>query len=350
MIPLKKIVIKKLVVDSNSNILKTIQIINDSSIKIVFVVNKKNNEFIGTVTDGDIRRGLLKGININSKLSSVTYKKPIFLNYNKFSYELLKKKFSETGQEFIPILKNKKIFKIFRNIDKIKQRPNKILDNSIVIMAGGYGKRLKSLTKKSPKPLLRYKDKPLIEHIVNKASNQGAKNFFITVHYLKDKIKKYFNKNRNQEIKVNFINEPKPLGTVGGIKYLKNTKKSFILINCDVISDINYSNLLNYHNKRKNSYLTIGVKNFKYKNPYGVIKSKNSKFLSFIEKPSIDFEINAGIYVFSPKLIEIVKKNKILEINDLVEFLIKKNKRINVYPIIEDWRDFGEDVINLKGY
>ncbi len=350
MIPLKKIIIKKLTVDSNSNILKTIKILNDSSIKIVFVTSNKNKKFIGTVTDGDIRRGILRGININSKLSSVAYKKPIFLNYNKFSYELLKKKFSETGQEFIPILKKKKIFKIFRNINKIKQKPNKTLDNPIVIMAGGYGKRLKPLTKNTPKPLLRYKDKPLIEHIVNKASNQGAKNFFITVYYLKNKIKKYFSKRRDQEIKINFINEPKPLGTVGGIKYLKNAKKSLILINCDVISDINYSNLLNYHNKRKNSYLTIGVKNFKYKNPYGVIKSKNSKFLSFIEKPSIDFEINAGIYVFSPKLIDIIRKNKILEINHLVEFLVKKNRRINVYPIIEDWRDFGEDVKNLKVY
>jgi dTDP-glucose pyrophosphorylase len=349
-IALKKIVIKKLTVDLNSNILKTIKILNDSIIKIVFVINKKNNNFIGTVTDGDIRRGLLKGININSKLSSVVYKKPIYINFVKFSPEAIKKKFSETGQEFIPILKDKKIVKIFRNIDKITLKPNKAIDNPVVIMAGGLGKRLKSLTKNSPKPLLRYNDKPLIEHIVSKASNQGAKNFFITVFYLKNKIKKYFAKRKNAEIKVNFIDEPKPLGTVGSIKYLKNIKKSFILINCDVISDINYLNILGYHNKRTDSYLTIGVKNFKYKNPYGVIKSKNSKFLSFIEKPSIDFEINAGIYVFNPRLIDIVKKNKILELNDLVDFLVKKNKRINVYPIIEDWRDFGEDIKNLKEY
>ena len=350
MIALNIIVIKKLTVDLNSNILKTIKILNDSTIKIVFVINKKNDKFIGTVTDGDIRRGLLRGININSKLSSVVYKKPIFVNFEKFSHEAIKKKFFETGQEFIPILKDKKIIKVFRNIDKISLKPNKVIENPVVIMAGGLGKRLKSLTKNSPKPLLRYKEKPLIEHIVSKASNQGVKNFFITVFYLKNKIKKYFTKRKKEEIKFNFIDEPKPLGTVGSIKYLKNIKKSFILINCDVISDINYSNILGYHNKRTDSYLTIGVKNFKYKNPYGVIKSKNSKFLSFIEKPSIDFEINAGIYVFSPKLIDIVKKNKILELNHLVNFLVKKNKRINVYPIIEDWRDFGEDIKNLKEY
>jgi dTDP-glucose pyrophosphorylase len=347
MIKLKNSIIKKLTVDINSNILRIIKILNESSIKIVFVTNRKKN-FIGTVTDGDIRRGLLKGININSKLSNVVYTKPIYINFTKFSNNALEKKFLDTGQEFIPVLKNKKIFKIFRNANNIKLKPNKTIENSVVIMAGGQGRRLGQLTKNNPKPLLKYNKKALIQHIINKASNQGVKNFFITIFYLKNKIKKYFLKNPNEDININFITEPKPLGTVGAIKYLRNIKKPFILTNCDVISDIDYSNILSYHNKRKNSYLTIGVKNFKYKNPYGVIRSKNSKFLSFIEKPSIDFKINAGIYVFSNKLIDIVKKNKIFELNYLVEFLAKKNKRINIYPIIEDWRDFGEDKINLK--
>ena len=139
------------------------------------------------------------------------------------------------------------------------------------------------------------------------------------------------------------------MGTIGSIGLIKKISNNFIVLNCDVISDVKLPELLRFHKKNR-STLTIGVKHFQYKNPYGVIISKYNKFISFKEKPELNFTINAGIYVFNKKIISIINKFNLKNIEDLIVILKNKNYKILTYPIIENWQDLGQDKENLKRY
>jgi NDP-sugar pyrophosphorylase family protein len=160
-------------------------------------------------------------------------------------------------------------------------------------------------------------------------------------------IKNFILKKKNFSLKIKFLEEHFPLGTIGSIGLIKRISNNFIVLNCDVISDVNLSELLEFHKKNK-SILTIGVKDFQYKNPYGVIVSKKNKFISFEEKPETSFTINTGIYVFNKKLIPIIKKFKLKNIEDLISKLQDEDYKIFTYPIFENWKDFGQDKSKLK--
>jgi NDP-sugar pyrophosphorylase family protein len=216
-------------------------------------------------------------------------------------------------------------------------------------MAGGYGKRLGSLTKRCPKALLRFDDKPLLQHILDHLKKNNLSEVIISVFFLKKMIKNFIYKNKSFSLKIKFVEEKKPLGTIGSIKLVKKITTNFIVMNCDVISDINLAEFLKFHKKKK-SLLTIATKQFQYKNPYGVIVSHNNKFVSFKEKPEIDFSINTGIYAFNKKIITIMNKLNIDNIEDLIIILKNKKHKVFTYPLIENWRDFGSDKKNLKKF
>ena len=164
---------------------------------------------------------------------------------------------------------------------------------------------------------------------------------------MKEKIKKYFKNQNNVNVNFTFLEEKKPLGTIGSLKLIKNITKDFIVLNCDVITDVNLEEMLKFHKLKKN-IMTMGVKKISYQNPYGVIKKKNNSFISFEEKPSINFEINAGVYVFSPTILKIIKKNDLRNIEDLINTLINKNYDISLFPIYEEWLDLGSETKALK--
>ena len=337
--------LKKIIISQDSNILDVIKNINSSNLKIVLVVDNSKN-FIGVINDGDIRRAFLNGYNVNSSIRNIINKSPIFiknlLDINNFT--------SEDFREFpfIPIIKNQKITGLFAtNINqKFIKKNNK---EFVVIMAGGYGKRLGALTKNCPKALLALNNKPLLQHILEYVKNNNFSNIIISVFFLKNMIKNFILKKKKFSLKINFLEEHLPLGTIGSIGLIKSISKNFIVLNCDVIFDINLSELLEFHKKNK-SILTICVKHFQYKNPYGVIISKKNKFISFKEKPETNFTINTGIYVFNKKLIPIIKKSNLKNIEDLISKLQDKNYKILTYPIFGDWRDFGQDKNKLKRY
>ena len=166
--------------------------------------------------------------------------------------------------------------------------------------------------------------------------------------FIKKKIiKNYFKDGTSLAVNISYLEEKKPLGTIGAIGLLKKIYKSFFVFNCDSIVEIDLEDLIKFHNNN-NSIMTIVIKNFKYNNPYGVVKSLNHKFISFEEKPSTNFNINCGIYVFKPAVIKIIKNYKITNIIELINILQKKSHKISVYPIYENWQDFGQNVENLK--
>ena len=330
--------IKKIIISENSKIIDVANNLNASGLKITLIVDKNRN-FLGVITDGDIRRALIKKLKVNDKVKNIINKKAKYINF-----ENLNKKdnvFKFSSLDAIPVIKKKKIYGLFIR-DYLEKNKNlkKIIKNPVVIMAGGFGKRLGNLTKKTPKAMLRFEGKPLLEHILLNAINKNFKNFYFSVFYLKEKIKRYFGNGHKYGINIRYIEENKPLGTIGALKYLNKVNNDFILTNCDVVTNIDFKDILKFHKSNK-SFLTIAVKQFTYKNPYGVINSKGKRFVSFEEKPEIDFRINAGIYVFKPEVIKIIKKNNFKQINEIVDYISLKKYKILLFPLYEHWLDLG---------
>ena len=343
---IKKNILKKITMLESSKIIDVIQNLNASGLKIVLVIDKKKY-FIGIINDGDIRRALLKGLNINDKILSIVNRNCLISNNTENNEEknnILKK----NSINHIPIIKKRKILGLYIQSNNTNL-PVKKIDNDVIVMAGGFGKRLGHLTKKVPKALLKFKEKPLLQHVIENAKNSGFNKFIISIFYLKKLIKIFLKNKKNLNTKIKFIEEKKPLGTIGSIKLIRKVSDNFIVINCDVITNVDLHELLKFHKKR-NAMITIGVKHFKYQNPYGVIISKNNKFMSFQEKPEINFNINAGIYVFNKKIIPIIKKENFKNIEDLIYYLNKKNKKILTFPIFENWKDLGQDKKDLKRF
>lgn len=342
---LDKSSLKKIIIFQDSKILEVIDNLNSSGLRVVLIIDK-NKKFVGIVNDGDIRRAFLNGYNINSSVRHVVNKKPFFvrtvLDINRFSLREL------NTLSYIPIIKNKKVYGLYaQNINSnITKKKNK---EHVVIMAGGYGKRLGALTKKCPKALLKFNKKPLLQHILEHIKKNNFYNIQISVFFLKKMIKNFISKNNYFSLKIKFLEERQPMGTIGSIGLIKKTSNNFIVLNCDVISDVNLNELLRFHKKNR-SILTIGVKQFQYKNPYGVIISKNNRFISFKEKPEFNFTINTGIYIFNKKIIPIINKSNLKNIEDLIVNLRDKNYKILTYPIFENWHDLGQDKKRLKRY
>jgi len=342
---LDKNYLKKIIISQESKILEAINNLNISGLKIVLVVDK-NKKFVGVVNDGDIRRAFSSGYNINSSIRHVVNKKSFFvktiLDINNFSPRELDE-FSH-----IPVIKNNKIYGLYaQNINSnITEKNNK---EHVVIMAGGYGKRLGVLTKKCPKALLKFNNKPLLQHILEYVKKNNFYNIQISLFFLKKMIKNFILKKSHFSLKIKFLEERSPMGTIGSIGLIKKISSNFVVLNCDVISDVNLNELLKFHKKHK-SILTIGIKHFQYKNPYGVIISKKNRFISFKEKPDVNFTINTGIYVFNRKIISIIKKFNLRNIEDLITKLNNNNYKILTYPIFENWHDLGQDKKNLKKY
>jgi dTDP-glucose pyrophosphorylase len=340
--------IKKIIILESSSIFEAINNLNKSQLKIVLIVDKKDF-FVGIINDGDIRRAFLKGYNLNSQVKYILNKKPFIISKN----SQLEKLPSRILDQFssIPIIKNNKIQSLY--VEDSESNPPLVTKSNhhhhIIIMAGGFGRRLGSLTQNCPKALLRYKNKPLLQHILENIKKNNFYNIYISIFFKKKMIKDFIKKNLFSFLKIKFLEEKKPLGTIGSLRLIKKISQNFIVMNCDVLTDINLSELMKFHEKKK-SILTIATKNFEYKNPYGVVLSSKNKFISFKEKPKIDFVINAGIYVFNKKIISIMNKFDINNIEELTVFLKKKKFNVFTYQLFENWRDFGSDKNNLKKF
>ena len=336
--------LKKVILFENSSINDAIKSLNKSGLRVVIILNSKK-EFLGILQDSDIRRSLIKKYKLQSSIRKIINKRSFFIK----SFSDLENVPSSDLKYYnhIPIIKNKKVIGLYIHSLERETNVRSRVYNDAVIMAGGFGKRLGDLTKKIPKPLLYYKNKTLIEHILEHLKKNNFYNIKISVFYLKNKIKDFVKKNKNFKLNIKFIEEKESLGTIGSLGLLKKISRDFIVLNCDAVTSVDLKNFLHFHKKNK-SILTVGIKQFQYKNPYGVIISKNNKFLSFKEKPEINFSINAGIYAFNKKIIQIIKKNNFKSIQSLINYLLKKNHKISTFQIFENWLDLGQDKKNLK--
>ena len=332
--------LEKILVDSNSNAINAIDAINKSKAYIALIVDKEK-KLIGTVTDGDIRRGLLNGKTLDSNVQE-------FMNKNFFSFEegeLSKEKIDKAfkkGIKQMPILdSNGKVMEILQKEEMLKRCNSPI--GSVVIMAGGKGKRLLPHTSNCPKPMISINGKPMLEIIIEKCINFGFDNFYISVNYLKDQIINYFGDGNKWGVKINYLFEEKPLGTAGSLTLIpedENLNNSILVLNGDIITNLDLALFTEFHEKH-NADMTIAAKHSSYTIPYGVINTSGLELEKIVEKPTYNFLVSAGIYIIKPFILKYIKKNTFFDMPDLVSVIKGKNSKVITFPIHEYWLDVG---------
>jgi len=330
--------IDKILLSSAHSIFDTVKCLNRTNFQVCLVVDDKK-KLLGTITDGDIRRAIIKRVNFQNKISSIMNKNPIFV-YENFDVDNAKKLMKKKSVLQLPVLNRKKEV---INIIIWKDEKNLTNTDRIIIMAGGLGKRMRPLTNKIPKPMIMIQKKPILEHIILKLKSQGFVNITISVRYLGDKIKKFFKNGKKYGVNIDYINEKKVLGTAGPLSFvkLKKEENECIIINADTIFDLNLNELLIFHKKRK-SLMTMAIRQEFLKSSYGIIKSKGFKFDNIEEKPIITTYVNAGIYIINNKILKQIKKNRYLDMPDLFNKLkAKNNKKIYLFPIYEKYQEVG---------
>lgn len=338
---------KNLLIQPNLSIKDALEQLSKTGEKCLVVVNK-DNKLLGTLSDGDVRKAILKGKYPKHKIFEFYQKNSTFLKKKNYSLNQAKDIFMKKRIGVIPVIEGKrKVVDVitFENIFKNKKTVSNISNfiKNVVIMAGGKGTRLEPFTNVLPKPLVPINEKPVIEHIIERFNKNKVSNFFITLNY-KSKILKAFFQEIKPKFKISFVDERKPLGTAGGLRLLSGKiKKPFFVTNCDTIVNIDFENLMDFHNFNKND-LTLVASSKEYIIPYGTCKlTRKGQLEKIVEKPKFDFFANIGLYVVNPNLINFIPKNKSFDMIDLIKAIKKNKKRVGVYPIDDKaWIDVGQ--------
>lgn len=327
-------------IDEEVTMLEAMAQLDKIARKILFVT--RNGILIATITDGDIRRWILKKGNLDAKVKDIANYNPKSIYENE--KQNAKKYMRQKSVDALPIIdgNNNIISIVFLNDDQ-EIKIQKKLSIPVIIMAGGLGTRLYPYTKILPKPLIPIGDIPITEHIINRFNKYGINDFYLIVNHKKNMIKAYFNENE-KKYNIHYIDEDKPLGTGGGLSLLSGKiKETFFLSNCDILIDADYENIYNYHKKENNLITMIcSLKNIKI--PYGVIEISDKGNISEIkEKPQLSFFTNTGMYLVEPKVIEELTSNEFIGFPDVIDKYRVNGEKIGVYPISEDsWMDMGQ--------
>ncbi|MBU2494641.1 MAG: CBS domain-containing protein [Bacteroidetes bacterium] len=313
--------------------------------KILFVVDE-NNKLIGSVTDGDIRRWILKDGDLSIEIEKVCFKGTFFVRHN-YNIDFIKKEIRKREISHVPVVNDDHAIVEFLVWDKLfdektVRKTKKQLDAEVVIMAGGKGTRLDPFTKILPKPLIPIGDKSILEIIIEKFTDYGNDEFYVSVNHKAKIIKSYFEEIQ-PSYKINYIDEEIPLGTIGALKKLDGRiKKNIILTNCDIIIEADYTDILEHHIIENND-ITIVTSLKHYNIPYGICEIENGgQLVNIKEKPEYDLLVNTGMYVLKPEVLKYIPKDEFFHITHLIE-KIKLTHKIGIYPISENsWVDTGE--------
>lgn len=303
---------------------------------ILFIVNK-DFELVGSITDGDIRRGLLSGNNLSDCCTSVSKKNPRFIRKNNNSIDKIIE-YREKNLRIIPVLKetSNEVVDIFNFRLKYSYLP---ID--AVIMAGGEGVRLRPLTEKTPKALLKIGDKPIIQHTIEAFAYYGVENLWITTNYLAEQLNDFASKNSCDNIKITTIKENFPMGTIGSLKLISNFSKDYILVsNCDLLTDLDFE-LFFLDFIKSDAELSVVSIPYDIDIPYAVLELNNGFVMDFIEKPKKTYYTNGGIYLMKKSVIELIPENISFSAIDLMEKIINKGMKIKTYMHHGYWMDIG---------
>lgn len=339
--------LKSLLIPTDTTIKQAMQKLSETAEKIVFVVGA-GDKLLGTITDGDIRRGIIKGIALTDSVREVMKEKFISIADNSPNAVKKAKKLMQQHQiGELPVVDGSGvitdvIFWIDLLSYKVPPQTQVLRENPVVIMAGGKGTRLDPFTKILPKPLIPLGEKPIIEHIMDHFYKNGFYRFILILNYKKEMIKVYFSENK-LPYKIKFIEESQFYGTAGGLSLVKGKIKSpFIVTNCDTILTGDYADFLTWHEEKKNLMTIVGTHR-EITIPYGVLKMKDDVLLNMDEKPKFDMFINTGTYIIDPSVLDIINENEYLDMDKLIlRIKTHHSGRLGVYPHWGGWLDVGQ--------
>lgn len=321
----------------NSTIKDALQTINNGGLQIAIVVDE-NDALVGTVTDGDIRRGLLNGLDLNSSVSLVVHKSPSIASVGDTKESILKIALSKKLHQ-IPIVDDNGIVLDLKEIEELVEP--KIKTNRVILMVGGLGTRLRPLTQDTPKPMLKVGNKPILQTIVEKFAEYGFVNITMCVNFNASIIRDYFGDGKEFGVNIDYVLEQKRMGTAGALSLLKERpSEPFFVMNGDLLTNVNFEHIFNYHTLHK-ATATMCVREYDYEVPYGVVKMNDNKITAIAEKPVQKFFVSAGIYMLSPEILDFIPQDEFYDMPTLFEKAIAQDKNVISFPIHEYWIDIG---------
>ena len=321
----------------NATIKEALEIIDSGAMQIALVVDD-NDKLLGTLTDGDIRRGILMGLDLDSSIETIVFKEPAVAKISSTKEEILKIALSKKLHQ-IPIVDDNGIVLDLKEIEELVEP--KIKTNRVILMVGGLGTRLRPLTQDMPKPMLKVGNKPILQTIVEKFAEYGFVNITMCVNFNASIIRDYFGDGKEFGVNIDYVLEQKRMGTAGALSLLKERpSEPFFVMNGDLLTNVNFEHIFNYHMLNK-ATATMCVREYDYEVPYGVVKMNDNKITAIAEKPVQKFFVSAGIYMLSPEILDLIPKNEFYDMPALFEKLIKLSKNVISFPIREYWLDIG---------
>ena len=337
---------KDIIIQRSATIKEAMEALDKTAEKVLLVIDEEQ-ALIGTLTDGDIRRYILKRQDLIGTIENAYNRNPIFVFREDFDMEQIKQVLTKNKIDLIPIVdQNRKIVdyitweKIFGNNRRSESQK---LNVPVVIMAGGSGARLEPFTKVLPKLLIPVGDKPVIDHIIDRFRVYGISEFYLTIHHMSKIIRAYFEE-KGPHYSVSITEEDEPRGTAGSLKLLADKlNKPFFVSNCDIVIETDYADLYRFHMQNKND-ITLVASPKQFNIPYGICELNGGGSLERIkEKPEYNFLVNAGLYILNPAVLELIPDNQLFHITHLIDKIKENGGQIGVYPISEKaWIDVGQ--------
>ena len=330
---------KKTLLNQSAPMQQAIEVLNNESLRIVLVVDDEQ-KLVGTVTDGDIRRALLRHLTLEAVLSEFMFTQPTVASVTDDHNQILLKM-----QEFdllqIPIVDEFGKVGGLETLQLLHEK--KQYDNPVVLMAGGFGRRLRPLTEHTPKSMLNVGSKPILEIILDQFIGAGFYRFFISTHYKAQHLQKHFGDGSDWGVSIEYIHEDEPLGTAGALGLLPKNIPGLpvLLMNGDLLTKVDFQELLSFHVEHGGE-ATMCVRKHVFQVPYGVIQAEEHRITSIVEKPVHKYFINAGIYVLNPSILNTIDGKSCLDMPHLLIENINGNKQVNMFPLHEYWLDIGQ--------
>lgn len=328
---------KRTILPAGSTIQDAVRSLDASSLQIVLVTND-DGTLVGTVTDGDIRRGLLRGLALSNTISTIVHRNALVVPPG-MAREMVHHLMQANRILQLPVVDAQHRVVGLHLWDDLAAPAER--QNRMVIMAGGLGTRLMPFTENCPKPMLPVAGRPMLAHLLERASAEGFRHFVLAIRHLGHMIEDYFGNGERWQVSIDYLREQAPLGTAGALSLLDpRPEQPFIVSNGDVLTDIRYGELLDFHSHH-GAIATMAVRLYEWQHPYGVVQTDGVDITGFEEKPISRNHVNAGIYVLEPRAVELLTANEACDMPVLFERLLARGERVIVYPMHEPWLDVG---------
>jgi dTDP-glucose pyrophosphorylase len=322
---------------ASASLRDAIRSLDESAMQIVLIVDEAGR-LVGTLTDGDIRRGLLRGMTLDDRVERIVAPDPLVAPPS-VARETALQLMQANRIHQLPIVDDGRAVVGLHLIDELMMPDARA--NLMVIMAGGQGSRLRPHTEHCPKPMLPVGGKPMMERIIERAKGDGIRRFAVAIHYLGHMVEEYFGDGRNWQIDIGYLREDMPLGTAGAVGLLEpRPEHPFLVCNGDVLTDVRYGELLDFHISH-GAIATMAVRPHEWQNPFGVVRTKGVDIVGFEEKPTVRSHINAGIYVLDPAALDALIPGQHCDMPTLFTALQERGQRTIAYPMHEPWLDVG---------